>query len=116
MIVLTLKETATKLTPEIKEYLERKAFQLEKFLNYKGEAPLWVEMERTTNHHQKGFIFRAEFQLRLPRTSLRSEALREDMREAIDEASKEMERRIKDWKEEQIAKHRRGTHKEDLAL
>ncbi len=116
MLHITIKETATKLTPEMKEYLEKKAFQLEKFLNYKDEAPLWIEVERTTNHHQKGYIFRAELQMRLPRASLRSEALREDIREAIDEATKEMERKIKDWKEEQIAKHRRGINKEDLGV
>ena len=41
-----------------------------------NKGMLWVEIGKTTQHHQKGKVFRAECQMRLPGKSIRSTARR----------------------------------------
>lgn len=110
MIQPTLKKTDCELTPQLSDYLEKKIRGLGKLVQYKGEIPFSIEVARTTHHHRKGSIFRAEFQMRLPYSLLRSEAVSEDLRKAIDGANKHMEREILKWKGKLVARARRKTN------
>jgi len=97
---INLKATNFELTPAIREYVEEKIGGLEKFIH--GPDPglpagrqavqAWVEIGLTTRHHQKGDIYRAEIQIRLPRVEngIRTESEQEDLYAAIDDARNEM--------------------------
>ncbi len=84
---ITLKATQLDLTPSIKTYIEKKIGSLSRLLvpfEREGECMAEVEIGRTTHHHHKGEIFRAEVNLHLPGKSLRAEYVATDVRTAID--------------------------------
>ena len=84
---ITIKATQLDLTPSIKTYIEEKIGSLGRLLvpfEREGECIAEMEIGRTTHHHHKGEIFRAEVNLHLPGRSLRAEHAAVDMRVAID--------------------------------
>ena len=84
---LNLKATGLDLTPSIKEYCDEKIGSLAKLVqrfDAEGAAEVWLEIGRTTKHHHKGPVFRAEADLRLPGKVLRAEQEDIDVRAAID--------------------------------
>ena len=84
---INLKATDLDLTPSIKEYCEEKIGSLAKLVgryDHEGSAEVWLEIARTTQHHHKGPVFRAEADLRLPGKILRAEQEDLDIRTAID--------------------------------
>ncbi len=109
---IIIKTTNLKLTPELEEYIRKKINSLEKFVkilhskNYfhdffgKGKPKIeaWVEVRKISQHHQKGPIFVAECQIRLPKKSLRSVAKKEDLKQAITEVKDELQRELKQYK------------------
>lgn len=115
---INIKCTQLELTKPLKEFIEKKINALEKFLKVfseeketkKGKASIeaWVEVAKTTQHHQKGMVYYAECQLRLPRKSFRAVATRENLKMAIKEVKEELEREIKREKEKRMAKVKRG--------
>ncbi|MCK9597303.1 MAG: ribosome-associated translation inhibitor RaiA [Candidatus Paceibacterota bacterium] len=76
----------------------------EKGLKVKGE--IWVEIGKTTKHHLKGDVFRAEAQIYLPNKSIRSEVIHEDLRTAIVLARDELGNEIKKYRGRRIARAR----------
>ncbi len=81
-----------------------KVFQSESYYNGffakgKPRVEVWVEIGKTTSHHQKGDIFRAEAQMRFPGKSLRAESKRDDLKLAITEIKDELQRELKQYKE-----------------
>ncbi len=107
------------LADDIREYAEEKIGELNKFINYPGEeakaikgkasVEVWVEIGRTTFHHKKGQVFRAEAQLYLPGERLRAESESEDLRTSITDVKDELQRELKKYKgkAEAIDKRRR---------
>ncbi|MCX6764113.1 MAG: ribosome-associated translation inhibitor RaiA [Candidatus Nealsonbacteria bacterium] len=115
---IIIKTTNIDLTPSLKDYAEKKIGELEKFLQRIGEKgqdfekgkpsyEAWVELERTTHHHHKGKVFRAECQIRLPGRSLRAESIKEDMYLAIDEVKDELQGEIDRYKQKQVSRYKR---------
>jgi putative sigma-54 modulation protein len=113
-----IKTTNLDLTPSLKDYAEKKIGELEKFLQRIAEKgqdfekgkpsyEAWVELERTTRHHHKGKVFRAECQIRLPGRSLRSESIKEDIYLAIDEVKDELQREVGQYKQKQASRYKR---------
>ncbi len=89
------------LTPALEAYLQKKFMTLEKFVvALAGENPaeLTVEIERTTNHHRKGDVYRTAAKLHFSGTTIRAEKEADDVRIAIDAA--------KDTLREEIEKHK----------
>lgn len=106
---LTIKQTNLKLSPQIWDLVYQQFGELDKFIkDINGSVEAWVEIGRTTVHHQKGKIFRAEVDVRLPGQILRAEAERENLELAIIEVREELERQLKSYKERLVAKKRRG--------
>ena len=67
----------------------------------------WVEVERTSRHHQSGDVFRAEAQVKLPGTSgIRAEARESDLHLAIDKVKDDLQRQLKRYKTKKITKRR----------
>lgn len=120
---IVIKATNLKLNNELKNYIEEKIGSLEKFAevfqseNYyngfftkgKPRVEIWVEIGKTTRHHQKGDIFRAEAQLRLPGKSLRAESERKNLKLAITEIKDELQRELKRYKNKLTAQTKRKT-------
>lgn len=112
---ITIKGTNIKLSDSIYAYIDKKINSLEKFINASEDAEIgkptteaWVEVEKTTDHHRKGDIYRAEIQVKVPGSEgIRTEATRWDLHQAIDEAKDEMQRRLKRYKNKQSAKRKR---------
>lgn len=117
---ITIKGTNIQLSDSIYEYIQKKIGGLDKFTqgigeeSERGNPPVecWVEVERTTKHHQSGDIFRAEIQIKLPGAEgVRTESTQWDLHQAIDEAKDEMQRRLKKYKRKQGAKQKSGARK-----
>ncbi len=94
---IDIKGTNMELTEAIKDYVNEKIGSLEKFFDNIIEAR--VDVGKTTNHHQKGDVFRAEVNLQVPQTLLRAESEREDLYIAINEVKEEIQRQLKKYKE-----------------
>lgn len=106
---LTIKGTDYKLTDDVQTYIERRLGGLEKFLpKIDPDSVLCrVEIGRTTKHHQKGPVFRAEANLDILGQVWRSEGESDDVYAAIDEVHEELMREIVSRKGKMIDKNRR---------
>ena len=95
------KATNLELTENIKLYLNKKILSLDKFLvefEKDKEAKAKVELGKTTAHHRKGNVFRAEINLDLGEVILRAVSLRDDLYAAIVEVKDKLQREIKRYK------------------
>lgn len=97
---VSLKGTNIKILESTAEYVDKKLVKtVERFLSGGSEATsLKIEVERTTKHHRKGKIFRAEAHLSLGKKSLYAEEYGETLNEAIDLLEEELEHEIKHFK------------------
>ena len=121
---ISIKATNFKLTDSIYTYIERKIGELEKFIKKVGEkdgsykerpaTEAWIEVGRTTRHHRKGNVFRAEAQIKLPGKYLRVESENLDLHLAIDEVKDELQRKLTKYKGKKDAEYKKGTRKAAL--
>ena len=87
------------LTDDIKEHIKRELKNLEKFHDGRVAPSIKVEVGRTTGHHQKGKIFRAEINMPAFGRMLRAEEAAENIHTALNIVKEEIERQIKKFKE-----------------
>ncbi|MBI2888990.1 MAG: ribosome-associated translation inhibitor RaiA [Candidatus Liptonbacteria bacterium] len=107
---LNLKATGFEWTPALKSFVEKKLGTLQKFVkrfDAEGDIELRVEIAKTTEHHKKGVIFRAEANLRLPKELVRAEECAEDVRVAIDRLHHVLEVEIAKYKTKFVDNPRR---------
>lgn len=111
-MTLNLKGTGITLTPEIRDYLDKRLQSVCKFLPEDGEGFMAdVELGRTTNHHQTGEIFRAEINVYLGNKSFRAVSERPDLYSAIDDMKDEIGRELGSYKEKKLSLLRRSGQK-----
>ena len=110
---IRIKTTNIKLTPAIEEYVNNKIGGIDKMLGGMNREAIKakVEIGKTSQHHRKGDIFRAEVNLTVPGELLRTEAEEWDLRVAIDQVKNNLERKIKKYRGKQSAKYKRGARK-----
>lgn len=99
---INLKASGFKLTPAIRENVSTKLKSVEKLISKfdeNGEIELDFEVSKTTRHHQKGNVFRAEANLNLPKKLIRAEAVEEDLTAAIDKVKSILSLAVKKYKE-----------------
>ena len=99
---INIKATQVDLTPALKEYVEEKIGSLAKFLKrWEKEAPIeaWVEVARTSNHHHKGEVFRAEGDIKVSGQVFRATEEDADLRVAIDRVRDKLQAEIVKYKE-----------------
>lgn len=94
--------------PSIRTYLEQKINSLDKFLPSDESIFADVELAKTTKHHQKGDVFKAEINLKIPGRLIRAVAEEWDLRIAIDKAKDDLQREIKINKEKSISLYKKG--------
>lgn len=109
---IIIKTKNIKLSRALEEFVQEKFDSLEKFLKIfqtekysnsfftKGKPRIeaWIEIGKTTLHHKKGPVFRAECQMRLPGKSARAVATSKDLKIAIVEVKDELQRELKQYK------------------
>lgn len=108
---INIKSTGIELTSQIKDYVNKRVNGLEKFIHYKDESvQAWVEVGKTTQHHQTGDVFRAEIQIRIPHNEkgARAEATGGDLFAAIDKAHDEIKLELEKIKDKKVSLARKG--------
>lgn len=87
-----IKATNLSLTPALRDYLERRFLSLAGLIDMSDPTlKVQIEVGRTTRHHDKGDVFRAEFNLRSRHGNFRAVAERPTIYAAIDDARDELE-------------------------
>ncbi len=105
---IDLKTTNFEITLSIKTYVQEKLDALDKFLPNDESIFADVELAKTTKHHQKGDIFKAEVNLKVPGRLIRAVAEKWDLHVAIDAVKDELQREITMNKEKKLSFYRRG--------
>jgi len=90
MIKRHVKATNMDMTEAISDYLERKITGLEKFVQKIDNAIARVEVGRTTNHHHKGEVFKAEIHFEYGDHKFMAKAESTDLYKAIDKVKDEL--------------------------
>ena len=100
MTINKIKGTNIDLTDAIKDAVESELSTLDALVERWGEAASAdVEVGRTTHHHQKGEVFRAEVNLQIPGKLLRAEDENEDLYVAIKNVADTLQRELVKEKE-----------------
>ena len=100
------------LTPAIKDYVLKRVTNLEKLLAkieaVKGEARVHFEVEKTTNHHKSGEIFRADCSININGEDFYAGVEKEDLYAAIDAVRDDLFNKIEKNKDRKQTLFRRG--------
>jgi putative sigma-54 modulation protein len=102
---INIKATNVDLTPSIKQYVEEKIGNLEKFLGKIDQAH--VELERDKHHHA-GNVMRAEVMLSVGGKKMRADASSEDMYASIDLVVPKLKEQVTKFKDKRQTLERRG--------
>jgi ribosomal subunit interface protein len=95
-----IKATNMKLTDAIRSFVEEKMNSLDAKTRRFGTVVLAkVEVAKTTKHHKKGDLFRAEIHVELPGKLVYSSCEHDDLYSAFTDTLKEAERQITDYKD-----------------
>ncbi len=103
MRIVEILATSMEMTDAIRVHVEEKLGSLEKFCENYSPCDVRAEVGKTSEHHQKGKIWRAEFTVTIPGASLRAESIEEDLYAAIDAAKDDLKRQLIAFKEKRIA-------------
>lgn len=96
---LSLKTKNLTLTDAIRTAIEKKLATLDKKVAKFGTSVSGeVEVGKTTKHHKKGELFRAEVHVRLPGKLVYAEATHEDLYAAIGAAVREASAQVASYK------------------
>ncbi|HAT68541.1 MAG: ribosomal subunit interface protein [Candidatus Yonathbacteria bacterium RIFOXYC2_FULL_47_9] len=107
---IKIKTINIEMTDAISSYVEEKLQSLEKFaIPHDEENPLlYVEIGKTTNHHQSGDIFRAEVSMTVRGKQFRAVSKKDDLYAAIDDMRAELMRELTSYKTKERSLARRG--------
>jgi ribosomal subunit interface protein len=105
---IKIKATNTELTDYLKKLVDQKIKKIGKFLSDYPDLIIEVELEKEGKHHQKGEIFRAEAQIKLPgKNTLRAVSNKENFRLALTEVKESLLIQIKKYKEKNSIEKRK---------
>lgn len=96
------------LTEAISDYTSKRLDAITAFFANDPTARFDVELGKTTNHHNKGDIFRAEIHIVGKNADHYASAEESDLYKAIDMVRDEMLREVRTGKEKKISLLRRG--------
>ena len=100
------------LTDPIKDYVQKRVTNLEKLLSRLegegGQAMVNFEVDRTTNHHKAGAIFRASGKISVNGEEFYGESESEDLNSAIDEVKEKLYLEINKNKDRRQTLFKRG--------
>lgn len=88
------------LTDAIRNYVEERVEALDKLTShFESTAELKAELGKTSQHHNSGPYYFAEFHLEAPGANLNAKAEGEDLYAVIDEVRDDLKRQLVDRKE-----------------
>ncbi|PIW37221.1 MAG: ribosomal subunit interface protein [Candidatus Kerfeldbacteria bacterium CG15_BIG_FIL_POST_REV_8_21_14_020_45_12] len=85
------------LTPAMKQYVEEKINPF--FRHYDKITQIDVELDKVSQHHNKGEVFHARINIQVPKHLIHAEETKSDMYAAIDTVAAEADRQLRDQKE-----------------
>lgn len=94
---IKIKATLMDLTTPIEDYIYEKIGGLDKYFD--NIISCEVEVGKTTAHHHKGDIFRAEVNLAVPKKILRAEAETDDLYKSITAVKEKLKIELIKYKE-----------------
>jgi putative sigma-54 modulation protein len=95
---IQIKATKIKLTPEIKDYIQKKMDMLEKYLGNFKPTSCVVEIGLAVGGQLNGKIYRTEVNLKLPGELLRVEKTEKDILKSIDKVKDHLRASIQKYK------------------
>jgi putative sigma-54 modulation protein len=101
-----LKATKVKLTPEIKEYIQKKMDMLDKYLGAIKPIECKVNLGLEVGGQHSGDIYKTEINLSLPNVVLVIEKVEKDLFKSIDKVKDHLARSIVKHKEKMIDRRR----------
>ncbi len=104
---ISIKATNLGLTPSIKDYVEEKIGNLDKYIQ---AIEAKVELERDRNH-KSGLVFRAELMLVVGGKLMRADARGEDIYAAVDLVIPKIKDQIGKFKDKKTALTRKGARR-----
>lgn len=105
---IRIKGTNITLTPGITDYVNSTLEKLSRFLGQDPSITCDVELARTTKHHQKGDIFKAEVHIISPDVEAYATSENEDLNLAIADVRDEIENKLRSNKNKKISYMRRS--------
>lgn len=104
---INIQATNLELTDAIRSYAEEKVSEI--LSRYHMEViQADIEVAKTTQHHQKGEVFRAEVNVDIPGKLVRAEATHEDLYAAIDEMKNILDEELRKQKDKSISDRKRS--------
>lgn len=116
MIKTRIKITGMDMTPSIQDYVDKKIDMLNKFIDSEDDALAEIEIGRTTNHHHKGDVYKAELHITTSKGSYHAEAKESDLYIAIDMVKDKMSQEIVNKKDRKVSLMKKGQKKIKDAL
>jgi putative sigma-54 modulation protein len=105
---INIKTTNISLTPAISDYTNKRINKIAQLLDTDPSSQCDVELGKTTGHHNKGQIFRAEIHIVGAGKNLYATSEKEDLYAAIDIVRDDILRELKSNKEKRTSFVRRG--------
>lgn len=105
---INIKTSNVTLTPAISDYTNKRLGKITKIINGDQTAQCDVELGKTSLHHQKGDVFRAEIHIVGVGKNAYASAERNDLYSAIDDVRDDILRELKAHKGKKISLIRRG--------
>ncbi|MBI2647842.1 MAG: HPF/RaiA family ribosome-associated protein [Candidatus Wildermuthbacteria bacterium] len=96
---LPFKTTNFKMNESVANFLSRRMEKMEELLGkIGGVVSGWIELGRTTRHHKKGDVYRAEAQIKLKSQSIRAEGVSNTVFGAITQMKDRLKRELSKYK------------------
>lgn len=105
---INIKTTGVTLSPAISDYVAKRLKKVAKIAGRDPSVVCDIELGRTTEHHQKGNIFRAEIHIVGAGKNAYASAEEDDLYSAIDKVRDEILRELKSGKGKRISLIRRS--------
>lgn len=109
MIKISIKIKNLEYSETLNLFVNKKFLMLEKFIEPATE--IIVEIEKETNHHKKGDIFRVKGQVIFEGKNIVSDEIADDLFKAVTQAKNELKMEIEKYKVKRIDKNRRVARK-----
>ncbi len=106
-----IKATGTELTTAIREYVEKRLRKVESLIKTAEDDVAQVEIGKTSAHHGKGDVFRAEINVQSGGVMYRAVSEMDDLYAAIDDARDELVREVKSKKGKGETAFRKGARR-----
>jgi putative sigma-54 modulation protein len=103
-----IKTTNISLTDAIAEYVQKRMEKIEKLVGDDTSVQCDIELARTTAHHNKGDIFKAEIHIVGSGLNIYQSSEKEDLYAAIDEMRDGVLRELKSQRQKNTSRIRRG--------